>query len=515
VSARIVRVLEIVLFPLLWTVKKLVSVPAERWTRIGVVAVLASFAVAVWSRFNVPHGTLTGTWSGDFRSYPLLAWLGCYIAAITFLPLAFDALGIATLHRIARVLPVVGQGALAVTRHTLESRQSDSGKSYWNRKSEMGALVATAIVASAIVSGFTIDRAVAHQTDALAFTAIVVTPGASAGTSTPPIGVDRNALRPAVITALEADPNLVVVPYGQVTVGPTNGATPTAAIMLVSPADLDRVTPAGARPIGLQDGVMLSPDPESESLAFPAPRQVIDVSTGTVEATVLNRSWPGPLTLATRSWGEAAWGDVPAVGALVAYVGKDLPAEAQFSYVADAARLAGADTRPAPTLSPEALAMLRSGDTFARGFAGVMSVLVLSAACIATVGFSVRTVRKHRQVRATVAALGATPRALALAVPIDAGITLAIAFALGTPIGTAAAAIAKVPTLSTLGAPLDLGTTGWAIGWNLTHIGWGLVAAVAGATWLLAVAATTIYGFRVAGRTPVDELRVAIKEGAV
>lgn len=519
-NPRVIRALEIVLFPVLWITKTLLSIPswpisAVWWKRIGLAVLSGSLGFLVWSRFNVPHGTLTGTWSGDFMSYPFLALVAVYGVAYTFLPIAIDALGIATLHRIARILPILGHGTLAVTRHTLESRQSDSRKSYWNRKYEMGALVATAIVASAIVSGFTIDRAVAHQTDALAFTALVVAPDAGNSASTPPIGVDRNALRPAVITALEADPNLAVVPYGQVTVGPTNGATPTAAIMLVSPADLDRVTPAGARPIGLQDGVMLSPDPESESLTFPAPRQVIDVSTGTVEATVLNRSWSGPLTLATRSWGEAAWGDVPAVGALVAYVGKDLPAEAQFSYVADAARLAGADTRPAPTLSPEVLSMLRSVDTFARGFAGVMSVLMLSVACIATVVFSVRTVRKHRQVRATVAALGATPRALALAVPIDAGITLAIAFALGTPIGVAAAAIAKVPTLFTLGAPLDVGTTGWAIGWNLSHIGWGLVAAVAGATWLLAVAATTVYGFRAARRTPVDELRVAIKEGAV
>jgi hypothetical protein len=81
--------------------------------------------------------------------------------------------------------------------------------------------------------------------------------------------------------------------------------------------------------------------------------------------------------------------------------------------------------------------------------------------------------------------------------------------------GVIAAAIIKHPTLLASGAPFDPGTTAWGFWWNLTHISWGLVAAVALATWFLAVAATAVYGFAVARRTPVDELRIAIKEGAL
>jgi hypothetical protein len=514
VSGRIVRGLEIGLFPVLWITKKLMSIPAVWWKRIGISIMSASFGVMAWSRFHAPHGTLTGVWSGNDGFLFLLAQWACLWAAARYVPIAFEALGIAILHRIARMLPVVGHGAFAVTRHTLESREIPRGMSYWNYKSDVSALVATVLVTSGLVAGFTIDRAVARHAEALSFAAMVVAPGTTDGASQS-IGVSRATIDPAVISSLEADPNLAVVPYGQVTVGPTRGSTPTATITLVSLTDMDKVTPGGARPLGLQDGVMLSPDPESDNLAFPAPREVIDVSTPAGTATVLNRSWSGTLTLATRDWGEAAWGDIPVVGALVAYVGGDLPADKQFDYVADAARLAGADTRPVPSLSPEAIAMRHSNDTSNVGFIGFMTVFMFSFACLGTVLLSVHTVRKHRQVRATVAALGATPRALALAVPIDAGITLAVATAISVPIGVLVAAVWKFTTLFSLGAPLDLGTTGRSIAWNLSHVGWSLVAAVAVATWALAVAATAVYGFAVARRTPVDELREAIKEGSV
>ena len=95
------------------------------------------------------------------------------------------------------------------------------------------------------------------------------------------------------------------------------------------------------------------------------------------------------------------------------------------------------------------------------------------------------------------------------------GIALAVAFAMGLPLGAVFAAMAKHPTLLVYGAPLDPGETAWGLWWNLAHIAWGQVAGIAAATWVLAVAAATVYGFLVARRTPVDELHEAIKEGAV
>jgi len=518
-NPRVLRALEIGLFPVLWITKKLLAIPSWPvsplwWTRIGLAIVSGSLGFVVWSRFHVPHGSLTGTWSGSYNSPAFLAALVCLWASASLLPIAFEALGIGALHRIAGLLPVVGQGALAVTRHTLESREVPRGNARWSNASEIGALVATSLIISGFVAGFTIDRAVAHQADALSVTAIVAAPGV-AGSASAPTGVNRATIDPAAIASLEADPNLAVAPYGQVTVGPTQGSSPTATITLVSLADLERLTPGGARPLGLEDGVLLSPDPESENLAFPAPRRVIDMAAEKGTATVLHRTWSGPLTLATRSWAEAAWGNTPVVGALVSYVGEDLPAAQQFDYIAEAAHLVGVEARPVPTLSDEAITMRDSVDGLTIGAFGFMAVFLFSLACLGSVLLAVRTVRKHRQVRATVAALGATPRALALAVPIDAGITLAVAMAFGTPAGAVVVAIAKVPNLFTFGAPLDPGNTAWDLWWNLTHVGWGLVAAVVVGTWVLAVAATTIYGFAVARRTPVDELREAIKERAL
>jgi hypothetical protein len=319
-----------------------------------------------------------------------------------------------------------------------------------------------------------------------------------------------------VLTALEADPHLAVVPFGLVTVGSVvDASSPIATITVVSPADLDRLTPNGARPFGLQDGVLLSPNLDDFSRMLPAPTGLIDVSTGTKNATLFHRTWFNAGTFVTRQWAEQTWGDVPVVGALVAYVGDGTPAAGRLGYIADAARRAGVDAVPAPALSSADVSAHRGQQSFSSVSLAVMSAFAVIVSGLGAVILSVRTVKAHRQVRATVAALGATPRSLALAVPIDAGITHAVAFVIGLPLGVIAAAIIKHPTLLASGAPFDPSTTVWGLWWNLTHISWGLVAAVAGVTWFLAVAATTVYGFAVARRTPVDELREAIKEGAV
>ena len=519
-SARIVRGLEIVLFPVLWITKKLLAIPtlpipAVWWKRTGLAIVSAAFGIVVWARFHWDPSTL-----GDNRwaapgGVALISGLVCGVLVYMFGLAALDHVTVAAVRRIARHLPMGGSGALAVARHTLDSRRAVDRRDFWHSKIELGALSITAIVLCGFASGFTIDRATTHQVDSLTFDAVVEPAGSAQSTQAPAIGVDRVALDPSVIAALEADPSLAVAPYGRVTVGPVDSTAPTASITIVSPGDLDRVAPDGARPLGLQDGLLISPDVEEDALKFPAPTRVIDVSTGLGTATLFHRPWFNASTLATRGWAESVWGDVPVVGALVKYVGDDIPASGRFEYIANAAGRAGAVAQPAPALSTKDAAFFRGMSDFSRGSFGVMSIFIAITLSFAVIVLSVRTVRTHRQVRATVAALGATPRALALAVSIDTGIALAVAFAMGLPLGAVVAAMAKHPTLLVYGAPLDLGTTAWGLWWNLTHIGWGSVAGVMGATWVVAVAAATVYGFAVARRTPVDELRVAIKEGAL
>lgn len=514
-SGRLVRAVETAVSPVVWVAEKLMAVPLARWKRIALAIVSASFGLLVWERVFAPHGTLgDNTWSTFYDAltiWPLAVCIGTFYLLGLY---GLDPVVVAAVRRIARALPVSGNGALAVARHTLESRRPITGRAFWTSNAELGSIAFIAVILSGYAAGSSIDGAKSAQAEALTWDAVVAPYNALSVTPTA-IGIDRTSLDSSVITALEADPNLAVVPFGVVTVGPVNASSPVASITVVSPADLDRFIPHGARPFGLHDGVLVSPILDDFSRMLPAPTGPIDVSTGTGTSTLSHLTWFNASTLATRQWAEATWGDVPVVGALVTYVGDDIPAADRLGYISDAARRAGADARPAPTLSSEDIAAHRSQETFSLGFLGVMAVFVVIGSGVGAVILSIRTVKAHRQVRATVAALGATPRSLALAVPIDAGITHAVAFAIGLPLGVIGAAITKHPTLLKSGAPLDPGETAWGLWWNLTHIAWGQIAAVAGITWFLAVAATAIYGFAVARRTPVDELRVAIKEGAL
>ena len=284
---------------------------------------------------------------------------------------------------------------------------------------------------------------------------------------------------------------------------------------MVSPHDLDRVVADGARPFGFQDGVWSSPDVFDESRALPSPTGPLDVSADNRAATVFHGRWFNASTFATHTWAERAWGDVPVIGALVVYRGTTLSAPERLAYIQAAAGAADAVAHPVPRLSAQDIADHESELGVSLTFVSVMGIILVVFSGVGAVLLSIRVVRAHRQVRATVAALGATPRALAWSVPIDAGIAHAVALTIGLPLGVIVAALIKHPTLLTPGAPLDPGTTMWGLWWNLSHVPWAILAAAAAATWVLAVASTTVYGFRVARRTPVDELRVAIKERAL
>ncbi len=519
-SPRIVRALEIGVSPLLWVARrvepwasKLASIPAMWWKRGALAVISASFGVVVWERFFAPHATLgDNPWSNDGSWLFAVAAVACLFTLYVLGLWGIDWVAVPAVRRIARALPVSGHGAFAVARHTLDSRHTTSLRKYVRSRADVGSLAALAIFISGFVASFSIDSAQADQASALTFDAVVIPPGTHSAASSG-IGVDHSATNPAVIAALEADPNLAVVPFGQVTVGPVGASAPTASITIVSPRDLDRVTPDGARPLGFQDGVLLSPDLDERSRKLPAPSGLLDVSADAHTATLFHRTWFNAATLATRPWAEATWSDVPVVGALVTYVGDHLPAADRLGYIDDAARRIGADALPAPSLSQQEVSSHQSQQHSSLTFLGVMGVILVVFAGIGAVGLSIRTVKAHRQVRATVAALGATPRSLAWSVPIDTGITHAVAYVIGLPIGAVIAVMIKSPTLLTPGAPFDPGTTAWGLWWNLTHIAWGPIAAVVSASWFLVVAATTVYGFAVARRTPVDELRVAIKEG--
>ncbi|NTV39545.1 MAG: hypothetical protein HGA51_06255, partial [Demequinaceae bacterium] len=128
-SGRIVRALEIGMLPVLWITKRLLAIPslpipAPWWKRIGLAIAAAGFGIVVWARFHWAPGTLgERQWAaaGDVALICGLVSMGALWMGGAF---ALDHVTVAAVRRIARRLPMGGSGALAVARHTLDSRRA-------------------------------------------------------------------------------------------------------------------------------------------------------------------------------------------------------------------------------------------------------------------------------------------------------------------------------------------------------------------------------------------------------
>ncbi len=465
------------------------------WWRGALALVSAAAGEQVWAQTHAPHSTLADAWSTP--GTPLDTWARAILFAAVFMVAlyGFDRMGVATLRRLARSLPPTGTGTLALARHTLDSRRIPEGASFATSRTDMGAMVVAIAFVSSGLWGWTLDNAVHSQSQALTWDAIVST--SDAGT----------------LAALGDTAGLVAVPFSQTAVSsadPLLAAHTTGMVYAVDPVDLEAVVPDGARPLGLQDGVVLSYKGTS---TFEAPLGLVDVNTSAGLATVFHAESGSPVALATRSWAVGMLGDVPVSGALVRATDTSLTPDERFALIADAARAAGARVSPAPDLTADELWLEADAQRYNGVGLGFLIFLLVIAAVGTALFLSVRTARAHRRVRATVAALGAPPRALIGALMVDAGITLSVAVALGLPLGVLTAVAIGHPTLGTPGAPVDLGEILWGLGWNLTHLSWQPVAFALAGTWLLGVGVVFANGLFTHRRTPVEELREATKEG--
>lgn len=467
------------------------------WGRGGLALVSAAAGEQVWAQTHAQHSTLADGWHAQGTLLDVIA-RGILFGAIFLAALyGLDRLGVWILRRLARTLPPTGAGTLALARHTLDSRRSPEGSSFTTSRTDVGAMVVVIAFIASGLWGWTLDNAVHAQSQALTWDAVVTSSDSGA------------------LTSLQATPELVAVPFSQIGVsaaGPARTTDTTGVIYAVDPADLEAMVPDGARPLGLQDGVVLSYNGTS---TFRAPLGLVDVNTSAGPVTVFHAESGSPVAIATRAWAEDALGDVPVSGALVKASDTSLTVDERFALVADAARAVGALARPTFALPAEEVGIDQDVQRYSGVGLGFLIVLLAIAAVGTTLLLSVRTARAHRRVRATVAALGAPPRALVGALVVDAGITLAVAMALGLPLGALTAIAVGHPTLGTPGAPLDFGETLWGLGWNLSHLSWQPVALAMAAAWLLGVGVVYAYGLFTRHRTPVEELREAVKEGAL
>ncbi|WP_084125306.1 FtsX-like permease family protein [Demequina sp. NBRC 110054] len=326
-----------------------------------------------------------------------------------------------------------------------------------------------------------------------------------------PAGVVSKALPDDVVATLESDARVVTVPAGMIVTGAEDGRIGGSVdgagdggevVLVVAPTDLAEISAEGLRPVGLQDGTVTSGDAELNDLGASAVAALGGTTVFKVPSTYVE-------PIATREWAESVYGDVPASSLML------WPADAALSYedagtlmdqvLADAGAevdghvLAGGADRSDPSWTESLWLAIGA------------PVLILGVGLIVALGAS--SARDSRRELATLAALGASPRALRLIPALESALTITGATVVGTLSGTVASVLWNHPTLLKSGAPLDPSETLWGLGWELGHAPWIVGLGVGSVALMVAVAVSLVLGLSMSQGTPVEELRTADKEG--
>ncbi|WP_084075355.1 ABC transporter permease [Demequina sp. NBRC 110052] len=314
-------------------------------------------------------------------------------------------------------------------------------------------------------------------------------------------GVVASRLPDAVVQAIVDDPRVIAAPAGLIVTseddGPIDGTVTVTsageAMLVVAPEDLAGVGDTGLRPLGFQDGTVTSRG---------------EGATRVGEADLYRLRSVGLAPLVTRTWAEAAYGDVPVSSVIVWAAEPGQSAEATFAMFDDVFADAGASLD---------FHVLGSTGGASSGEAGIVGWLFGSPFIMLGVGLVIAlaasSARELRREMATLAALGASPRALRAVPMVEAGFGIAAATLVGTVSGAFIATLASHPTLLKPGAPLDLGETLWGWAWQWQHVAWGAPLGIGAVSLALALLVTAAFGSSMARGTPAQEIRLADKEG--
>ena len=314
-------------------------------------------------------------------------------------------------------------------------------------------------------------------------------------------GIVTSALPDAVVRSIVDDPRVVAAPAGLIISSDADGlidATVTdtsegEAMLVINPADLGGVHADGLRPLGFQDGTVTSHG---------------EGATRVGEADLYRLRSVGLAPMVTHTWAEATYRDVPVSSVIVWAAEPEQSAEDAFALFDDVFADAGADLE---------FHVLGSTGGASSGDAGIAGWLLGSPFIVLGVGLVIAlaasSARDLRREVATLAALGATPRALRPVPMIEAGFGIATATLVGTLSGAFIATLTSHPTLLKPGAPLALGETLWGWAWQWQHVAWGAPLGVGALTLVLALLITAGFGRSMVRGTPVEELRLADKEG--
>lgn len=458
-------------------------------TRVAGIGIAVIAVVGIVIRLLPPHLVPPFVLSAD---NPWIAVLAPQFAAILLISTLGEYVLATLLRRVGLMLPNTGSSTLALLRHCLTTPGA--------RATGTAAVVALSwfLVGQNALPEYSAVR-LAHHNEQLA--AVVMLE--------PAPGVDSSTANSAA-HQLETSFDAVVVDARVLHVTAPGVEGGSGAVVVFDPAQVDSAVPGGVMPYGLADGLVLQSGFDVKEQWFrdwavsAKPVRIgVDVANDgaamrSVEALTLTSEAPFSMTTpATVS---------PLLSASTPVYLVWLPPDAKATVSELASSSGGALS--ASELSPTQPESPPTAVTWF--FAGVGLLLGSIGAAFQALRVSKRTMG----VRATLLALGARPRALALATAIDAALMSAIAAPLGLAASLPVSLPRVLPALVSPGAPFPpnlLETIGWHIGaWPL-----GVTVVLLASSTTLAALTAWLLALRTAGKAPVDQLKEAIKEGAL
>jgi hypothetical protein len=334
-----------------------------------------------------------------------------------------------------------------------------------------------------------------------------------------PAGYPAQALDADLVGALLGDDRVIAIPFAYLGTDAMRIEEQWFAdtYMVVDDDDLTRLAPDGLRPLGFGPGVTM------RGGAGHYPRTSASGGTGIAWITADGASHPtyrsdlrSPGDFVDAAWAQSRFGTPPINGVWLQLAHPDgLSGEQRADAMdtildhhlrtrSDASRL---------TFVHGDDGMVSNGGGSVGGIAAAGIGLLLGVALVGAL--AARSARDRRRDLATMAALGASPWTLRLTPVVEMAVTTASAVVAGVGTGLVLAVLTTQPLLFAPGAPLSASDTVWLLRWNAVHVSWTPIAAAALTAVVLTAMVAAVFAASQARRTPVEELREAVKEGAL
>ncbi len=296
----------------------------------------------------------------------------------------------------------------------------------------------------------------------------------------------------ALLAAFLEDPRLIVVPTAAILTDPVKaeGASRDPGLLLAPDAlAFDKVSNGAARNLFFSDGYSWG--------------YVSSIVVAGRTLTMHSPSVSAPVTGVPRAWAESQLGALPTSAVLLYPAGETPVVDILADYdLAEFQVTRPTLSRSTPDNSVQASTLF--------GIAGPF--LLLAIGLVIALAFTVQRLRAGDY--ATMSALGATRSALRGATAIEAAVTTLIGAALGMAFGVALGAYATTFTAG-VGLTQLSSIVWWNIGFDIMHAPWLTLWALTLATTGLAAVGSLVARARTDASTPSEQLREAIKEGAL